>query len=189
MAAPKKENANYLKEHYKRWSGMVQRCTNPNSPSFPDRRKKNVKIDPVWAHENPDGLSNYIEWINAELLKHPEFANSEFRVSRIKSELDYSPTNCQLMSHVDITRSRISSVMNVDVVVTMRRYKRANPGASLAEMEIKFGFSQANISRSLRGISWSNANEQEPPLPKQDKQEKQRHNKKRNPGALAGIVL
>ena len=88
MAAPKKENANYTKQHYKRWSGMVQRCMNPNNPSYPERRSKDVKIDYVWAPENPDGLSNFIEWVNAELLKHPEFSNDEFRVFRIKSELN-----------------------------------------------------------------------------------------------------
>ncbi len=189
MSAHKKEFAKHHQEHYKRWSGMIQRCDNPNNRSFIERRSKGVCVDAVWCANNPEGLANYCKWVNEQLEKHPEFKNSEFRVARIQSELNYGPGNCVLMSHVDITRHRISSVLNVSVVVEMRRYKKANPHASLAEMEIKFKFSQANISRALRGISWSNADELEAPLPKQDKQACQFKTRKRNRNALAGTVL
>jgi hypothetical protein len=168
----KQVSPKYHHEHYKRWVGMIQRCYNPNNRSFEERRKKNVLIDLVWHPDNPAGLDNYANWINAELLKHPELNKEEFRVARIKQDKNYGPDNCHLITHVDITRDRITTVLCVDKVVEMRRFKKENPGATLLEMEIKFGFSQANISRALRGVSWTNADKIEAPLPKFSQQDK-----------------
>lgn len=164
----KNELSKYSHEHYKRWIGMIQRCRNPNSTSFKERRAKGIDIVPEWAPENPQGLYNYAKWITAELVKFPEMVGTDFRVLRLDVTKDYGPDNCQLATHTEITRKRISTILNVNVVVEMRRYKKQNPSATLADMEALFHFSQANISRSLRGISWSNADVIEAPLPKQE---------------------
>lgn len=162
----KKEIRKHDQEHYKRWMGMIQRCYSPSKRTKDERRTPGIVVEPVWAPENPDALFNYAKWLNEELLKHPEIVDNAFRVARKDLTKNYGPDNCQLTTHADITRHRSTTVMDVEVVVAMRRFKRANPSTTLLEMEIKFGFSQANISRSLRGISWSNADVQEAPLPK-----------------------
>lgn len=163
----KKELPKHEQEHYRRWMGMIQRCYNPNNRSYNERRSKNIMVDNVWGPENPNGLFNYAKWVNEQLVKHPEMVKTgHFRISRIKADQNYGPNNCHLVTHIDITRTRITSVLCVDKVVEMRRYKKAHPTCTLAEMEELFGFSQANISRSLRGLSWSNADKEEAPIAK-----------------------
>jgi hypothetical protein len=168
MPAEKKEFPKHDNEYYKRWMGMIQRCFHPTTRSDNERRKQGITVENVWLPENPNALSNYSKWLKEKLVKHPEITNNSYRVARIDLTKNYGPNNCKLTTHAYITRHRSTTVMNVETVVLMRRFKRANPLATLVEMEVMFGFSQVNISRSIRGITWANANEQEPPIPKHE---------------------
>jgi hypothetical protein len=51
---------------YRIWCNMVNRCTNPNNPSYPDYAGRGITVDPAWRNfdnfqadmgDAPDGLS------------------------------------------------------------------------------------------------------------------------------------
>jgi hypothetical protein len=166
MPANKKETRKHDHPQYKRWMSMNQRCYCPTVRGCNERRALGVKVDPVWSQENPEGLNNFAAWVEEKLKEKPELRDIEFRIIRSDLTKDYGPNNCILGTPQAATQHRVTSVLNEDLVITMRRHKRANKDASLAEMEKLFGQSQVNISRALRGITWSSVDHIEPPIPK-----------------------
>lgn len=165
MPAYKKEITRYDHPQYKRWCSMNQRCLNPEKVEH-ERRSPHVKVEPIWAQDNPDGFFNFVKWIEAKLVEKPELKDAEYRIIRIDLKKDYGPDNCKLGTQQAATQHRVTSVLTEELVIKMRRYKRANPDASLTGMEKLFEQSYVNISRALRGITWSSVNHIEPPIPK-----------------------
>lgn len=178
MPAHKKEMMRHGHPQYKRWCSMNQRCLNPTKVEN-DRRSPHVKVEPIWAQDNPDGFSNFVKWIESQLVEHPELKDAEYRIIRQDLKKDYGPNNCRLGTQQAATQHRVTSVLNEALVIEMRRYKRANPDASLTGMEKLFGQSYVNISRALRGITWSSVNHIEPPIPKFGSTEQEKHHEQR----------
>lgn len=119
-----------------------------------------------WYPDNPEGLKNFSIWAETELKKLPKQARRLARVTRKNKEKDFSPENCELVAAVKVCQKRATSVLDADTVIAMRRYRKEFPNSTLEEMEAKFNHSQVNISRAIRGITWSNVNELEAPVGK-----------------------
>lgn len=166
MPAKKKETRKHDQPQYKRWMNMNQRCYNPNIRGCNERRALGVKVDPLWSKENPEGLNNFTMWVEEQLKEIPELRDVEYRVIRSDLTKDYGPHNCFLGTVQAATQKRMTSVLNEQLVVDMRKYKRANPDASLAMMEKLFNQHYVNISRCLRGITWNSVDHIEAPIPK-----------------------
>ena len=168
MAAKKLPITKASQPHYKRWMSMIQRCYNLSSRSSKERRRLNICVETVWHHENPEGYKNYETWLDKKIQEHPEFSKTEFRVALIDVTKHFGPNNCKLTTHCAIARERSTNVLTKELVIEMRRAKRADPYMLLETLVEKYEVSGASISRSLRGLSWANANSEEPPLKKKE---------------------
>jgi len=166
MPAHKKETRKHDHPQYKRWLSMNQRCNNPSIRGCNERRALGVKVDPVWEQDNPEGLNNFTMWVEEKLKETPELRSVEYRIIRTDLSKNYGPNNCILGTPQEATQHRVTSVLTEELVIAMRRHKRANPDTSLAQMEKLFGQHQVNISRCLRGITWDSVNHIEAPIPK-----------------------
>ncbi len=81
---------------YTIFSGMKQRCYNPNAEHFKFYGGRGIAICDEWMGEH--GVNNFIEWaLNNGYEEH-------LTIDRIDPDGDYSPTNCQW-----ITQSENSS--------------------------------------------------------------------------------
>lgn len=151
--------------HYKRWSGFVQRTSNPKVRGFKTLGARNIKVEYIWSKENMLGLVNFGNWVEEQLRKQPEFIGTDFKVGRVNINENYGPSNCVLTSAVKICQNRITSVLTFDLVVAMRKHIKAYPETTLLEMAVKFDHdSIVNISRAVRGVSWKNVNSTESPF-------------------------
>lgn len=72
---------------YSIYSGMKQRCYNPNNQHFQQYGGRGISICDEWLGEN--GLQNFFEWS----LNHGY--NENLTIDRIESDKGYSPENCQ----------------------------------------------------------------------------------------------
>lgn len=152
--------------HYKRWDDMVQRCYNSKDVKFELYGAKGIIIAAEWDRRNPKGVGNFITWLERELAKRPEEEKDKpFKVARRKVTDNYSPETCYITTNVDACQKRSTCILTFEKVVELRRFKRENPGVTLIDMCIKFGIEHRyTLSRCLKGISWPNVNEIEPPI-------------------------
>lgn len=154
------------RKHYRRWSGIIQRCYNPKNRGFEQHGGVGIAIEHVWSHLNEKGLVNFSKWVEKELAKQPAMVKVCFQVTRKDLKKNYGPNNCKLVIPAVVSQSRFNNVLTFEIVVAMRQYKKKNPSATLATMELAFDQHQVNISRALRGVTWSNVNETEAPIKK-----------------------
>lgn len=165
MAKQKQEFVVHNHPHYRRWSGFVQRTTNSSTKEFKNIGAKNISIDYIWSPENPYGLINFGLWVEERLLEDPTLRNTNFKVGRIDVTKGYGPGNCILTTPAKVCQNRTTSVLNEKLVIQMRRYIKTFPNSTLTDIAAKFEHDCiANISRCIRGISWSSVNEIEPPF-------------------------
>jgi hypothetical protein len=80
-------NKHYCSGHplYRTWSGMVERCSNPNSPSYENYGLRGIEIHPAWR-EDP---RPFIQWIEENLGPRPE----GMTLDRISVNGNYEPGN------------------------------------------------------------------------------------------------
>lgn len=76
------------------WSGMKQRCENPNDKSFRYYGAKGICVCKEW-HDN---FEAFYKWAVAHGYKEG------LSIDRINSDGDYSPSNCQWLTPADNCR-------------------------------------------------------------------------------------
>ncbi len=152
---------------YSRWNSLVQKCYNPNNKHYENYGGRGIRFDDVWSPSNPDGSRNFIRWLQEQLDKKPELRKLGFMLHRRNVNSNFGPGNCALGDKAAVTQIRTTGVLTFNMVVAMRKYKRANPAASLSQLQRVFDtkVSINNISRALRGTCWANVNVVEAPIP------------------------
>lgn len=149
---------------------MNQRCDSEYDTSYRHYGGRGIKVEWCWNRENFNGVFNFMLWFEQEWIrfttKDPRNAHRRFEVGRRDVNKSFGPENCYLRVFGTGAETRRTAVLNREIVIAMRRHKRANPDDTLKEMEKVFGVSVPNISRALRGVLWSCCNATEPPIPR-----------------------
>jgi hypothetical protein len=157
----------YKHPQFKRWSSIVQRCSNPDCREYPKVGGLGITLVKEWHWTNPKGLTNFGRWIEKQLEIQPEFKGKSFCVTRINKKRNYGPSNCKLVTVQAIVQAQVNKKLTLDKVIEMRDYARANPTMILADLAERFSFDCViNLSRALRGVTWKNANEKSAPITK-----------------------
>ncbi len=85
---------NYSPEYYA-WSGMKQRCLNPNAQGFHRYGGRGIKVSSLWINDFPKFLS--------DVGKRP---SSEHSLDRINNNGNYEPGNVKWSTKVEQQRNR-----------------------------------------------------------------------------------
>lgn len=133
------------------YSGMKQRCYNPNNSHYKWYGGKGITICDEWMNEN--GLQNFITWsLNNGYNEH-------LTIDRIDSNLGYSPTNCRWLSasensakrksiDFDLSSNNVSMAKKIMAVLLKREKKVADLAAAL-------NCSPTNIYNKMRRDNFS----------------------------------
>jgi hypothetical protein len=157
-----------MKKHafYKRWNGMIQRCYNSKNPHYPDHGGKAIIVEHCWDRRNPDGVVNFIIWVEEELEKLPEELRLKpFKITRIDDTKNFCPSNCTLVSTAVCCQKRRTSVINFEMAKEIRSYVKKNPTRSFREVAAIFDLENAyTVNRCVTGKSWKNVDKFEAPI-------------------------
>jgi hypothetical protein len=150
-------------KRYWRWMIIHNRCYKEKNPAYSSYGAKGIRVDWEWNRDNPEGLINFLEWLETKLKE----ANSpqKYIVALIDKTKNYGPNNCWISNQQKAIQSREMNCFTSEQVVVMRRHARANPNHTLEEMVAIFGGSTSSLSRALTGVTYSNVDAIEPPIP------------------------
>lgn len=81
---------------YNEWSGMVQRCENPNSKSYKDYGQKGIKVCIEWRKD----FKSFYDWSLLNGYKEG------LTIDRINFDEDYCPDNCRWITKGEQAKNR-----------------------------------------------------------------------------------
>ncbi len=132
---------------YNIYSGMKQRCYNPNNQHYQWYDGKGITICNEWLGDN--GLQNFFEWS----LSHGY--NQNLTIDCIDSSKGYSPENCQwVTSSLNSSKAHISNSKNS----ITKRIERMTIAQKLSMTLSYKGISQSELARRI-GTTPSNLNQ------------------------------
>lgn len=131
---------------YSIYSGMKQRCYNPQNPGYKWYGAKGITICDEWMNEN--GLQNFIEWA----LNHGY--NENLTIDRIKSNKGYCPENCQWVTlslnsskaHMNESENDIMPILTSEKI----RFLVKRHGVTLGAIAESMGQTRQNFSNKLK---------------------------------------
>lgn len=153
--------------HYRRWNSFVSRCYNPKDLAYKAYGARGICVCEAWAPHNPDGVGNFLRWVDAEIAKAPELATTKdavFEVVRKNVDGDFSPDNCTLQAEGAGVRIRRTTVLTEELVISLRKKMKEEQRPTLEHLQQSTGVTVASLSRCLRGLSWSSVDKLEAPL-------------------------
>lgn len=97
---------------YSIYSGMKQRCYNPNGQPYPLYGGRGITICDEWLGDN--GLQNFFDWS----LSHGY--NENLTIDRIDSSKGYSPDNCQWITQSENSKRSFTEKSSGKAVLRKR---------------------------------------------------------------------
>lgn len=116
------------------YSGMKQRCYNPNNQHYKTYGKRGIEICSEWLGEN--GLQNFIFW------SLDNGYNDDLTIDRIDNDKGYSPDNCQW-----VTRSYNASKSNSKLSDVENNFTSA--GAVIRKLLLSSDMTHAELAQKL----------------------------------------
>lgn len=124
---------------YSSWSSMVQRCTNPNNPSWPDYGGRGIAVCQRWLD-----ASSFL----LDMGRRPPGTT----LDRIDNTKGYEPGNCRWATVTVQNRNRRSTKLTRESVADIR-----SSTASGGEMAAKYGVTPGYVRRLRNGEKWAAA--------------------------------
>lgn len=123
----------YTSPHYSRWRGMLDRCENPASPSFPNYGGRGIKVCERW-HD----LANFISDL-------PDGFKLGMEIDRIDNDGDYCPENIRWSTRKANTCNRRSTRL-----ITHNGITRTS-----SEWSLLLGGAHNLVSERIDDFGWS----------------------------------
>lgn len=126
---------------YRSWSGIIQRCLNPKSPSFHNYGGRGIKICRRWRIS----FANFL----ADMGPRP---GHEYSIERKNNSRHYTPSNCIWATPKQQSRNTRRTKLSEKKVANIRRQRGAVHAKVLAE---QYGVALGTIRRVWAGSIWS----------------------------------
>jgi hypothetical protein len=123
----------HTREHYT-WGGMIQRCYNPNSDSFPYYGGRGIKVCEKWRN-------SFEEFFKDMGIKPPKMT-----IERIENSGDYEPGNCRWATHKEQMANQRKRI--VSTVETIDGFT-----GNIGEMARHFDISYSLLRRTMKRIA------------------------------------
>jgi hypothetical protein len=127
---------------YAIWSGMIRRCRDPRSISYPHYGGRGITVDPVWQ--------NFQRFLS-DMGRRPSALHS---IERIDNDGPYAPDNCRWATVSEQARNRRSNTLltHDDVTMTLTEWAESTGvKASTIHMRLKAGWPVARaLTEPLR---------------------------------------
>lgn len=126
------------------YHGIKSRCYNRNNTAYHRYGGRGIKMCDEWRND----ACKFFEWALSNGWRQG------LEVDRVNNDGDYSPSNCQLVSHAVNSRKRSSTKMTYELAGKLREFYRAN-SFTHAEVAQHFGVSEITAWRILNNKIWT----------------------------------
>ena len=137
----KKDNLHPL---YTRWANMIQRCCNPNNPSYKYYGRKGIKINNKWRVS----FKSFYDWCMDNGWE------GKLEIDRIDNSGDYTPDNCRIVSHAVNSQNRDMVKLSMEKAQEIRNTKLLIPEIPNKEIAEAYGVGQTAITHILNNERW-----------------------------------
>ena len=127
---------------YSRWKAMRKRCRNKHNADYKYYGGKGVKVCEEW-----NDFNNFKKWSIDNGYKSGLF------LDRIDSNKDYSPENCQYITHEDNCRKKTKQKLKWDDVMTIRCSYQSG-GITQQQIADEYNVSRSYIANILINNNW-----------------------------------
>lgn len=115
---------------YNSWTGLRQRCNNPNHPKWHRYGGRGIKFCDEW-----ESVSNFVDWSIKNGWKNG------YQIDRIDNDGDYCPQNCRWVSVSENARKK--STTKIDMITAQEIRERINE--NWYDLAKEYGCSHGNI--------------------------------------------
>lgn len=127
---------------YRIWSGLKNRCTNPNAKDFYRYGGAGVLVCPEWRAS----FGSFRDWAV------PAGYADNLYIDRVDSRGNYEPTNCRWVTPADSSRNQRNVKLSVESAQRIRELVAA--GASHSEVAKQFDVCRSSVSLICEGRHW-----------------------------------